>query len=188
MVSLANSGLEPGVVAYRAGRWLDGVRGWFIAGTILSALGFALPWFRVSRSYRWWYGGWHLLTTNEPDLWWISVLFLGYAVLLCAGFLLHRLDAIVIGLLAALAVGVALGTIVVVALAAADAVTDLGRVYRLDLNLGLFLMFPSHGLMVVSVLAAFVLQLARELFAVAPTTGTTAESVQTDSVDSPAGV
>lgn len=157
--------LTPGAIADRAGRWLGGLRGWFIAGTILSLLGFALPWFRISRSYEWWYGGWDMLTTNEPDLWWISLLFLGYVILLCAGFWLHRLEAISLGLLAALAVGVALGTLVVVALAAADAVNDQGRVYRLDLHIGLFVMLPAHGLMVVAALAALVLQLVRELFA-----------------------
>jgi hypothetical protein len=159
-----------GGVADRAGRWLVDVRAWFVAGVLGSALGFALPWFRVSRSYEWWYGGWHLLTTNEPDLWWISIIFLGYAILLCAGFFLPRLDALVVGLLAALAIGVALSSLVVVALAAADAVTDLGRVYRLNLNVGLFVMLPAHGLMIVAGLAALLLQLARELFAIGPVT------------------
>jgi hypothetical protein len=72
--------------------------------------------------------------------------------------------------LAALAIGVVLSSLVVVALAAADAVTDLGRVYRLNLNVGLFVMLPAHGLMIVAGLAALLLQLARELFAIAPVT------------------
>ena len=36
--------------------WADRLallRRWLIGGTILSLLGFALPWFRVSTSYRW---------------------------------------------------------------------------------------------------------------------------------------
>jgi hypothetical protein len=73
-------------VAGRFGRWLSPLRGWFIGGTLLSCLGFALPWFRIGRSYEWWYGGWHLLTTNDPDMWWISFLFLGYLVMLLAAY------------------------------------------------------------------------------------------------------
>src|SRR3712207_6798227 len=64
---------------------------WFVAGALASLLGFALPWFRVSRDYLWWYGGWQLLTANEPDLWWIALLFLGYAALIVGGALLPRL-------------------------------------------------------------------------------------------------
>ena len=139
------------------------MRPWFIGGTALSLLGFALPWFRVSRSYGWYYGGWSMLTTNEPGLWWISLLFLGYAILLLAGFWLHRFDAISVGLLAALTIGVALGTLVVVALAAADAAQDQGRVYRVDLSIGLFLMLPAHGLMIVAAIAGFAPRLLREL-------------------------
>jgi hypothetical protein len=168
------------LVADRAGRWLAGVRVWFIVGVLGSALGFALPWFRVSRSYEWWYGGWHLVTTNEPDLWWISLIFLGYAILLCAGVLLPRLDALTTGLLAALAIAVALGSLVVIALAAADAVTDLGRVYRLDLNVGLFVLLPAHGLMIVAGVAALMLQLARELVAVAAPLSRTASAAPRD--------
>ncbi len=154
----------PSTIADRAGRWLGWLRGWFLAGAILSLLGFALPWFRVSRSYAWWYGGWGMLTTNEPALWWISFLFLGYAILVGAGFWLPRLDPLSLGLLAALAIGVALGTLVVVALAAADAVGAQGGVYRVDLTIGLFVMLPAHGLMIVAALAAVALQLVRELF------------------------
>ena len=153
----------PVIRAAAVNRWSSGVRPWFIGGTVLSLLGFALPWFRVSRSYDWYYGGWSMLTTNEPGLWWISLLFLGYAIVLLAGFWLHRFDAISVGLLAALAIGVALGTLVVVALAAADAVQDQGRVYRIDLSIGLFLMLPAHGLMIVAVIAGFALQLLRDL-------------------------
>lgn len=145
------------------GLWLSPLRGWVIGGTLLSCAGFALPWFRISRSYQWWYGGWHLLTTNEPDLLWIVFLFVGYLILLLAGYWLPRFDALSAGLLASLAVAVALGTLVVVALAAADAVQDQGRVYRLDLHIGLLLMLPGHGLMIVSTLGGFVVQLVKEI-------------------------
>ena len=138
-------------IANRAGRWLAGA-GLVHRGGLGSALGFVLPLFRVSRSYPWWYGGWHLLTINEPDLWWIRLLFLGYAIFRCAGFMLPCLDALAIGLLAALA--------------AADAVTALGRVYRLDLIIGLFVVLPAHGTMLIAGLAALILQLARELVGV----------------------
>lgn len=60
----------------------------------------------------------------------------------------------------------ALGTLVVVGLAAVDAVQEQGRVYRLDLNVGLFLMLPGHGLLVVSALGGFVVQLVKELLPV----------------------
>jgi hypothetical protein len=142
------------------------LRACFIIGTLLSCLGFALPWFRISRSYEWYYGGWGMVTTNEPGLWWISFLFLGYLILLLAGYWLLRLDSLSAGLLASLAIAVALGTLVVVGLAAADAVQEQGRVYRLDLNVGLFLMLPGHGLLVVSALGGFVVQLVKELLPV----------------------
>jgi hypothetical protein len=150
-------------VAGRFGIWLAPLRGWLVGGTLLSCLGFALPWFRISRSYQWWYGGWHLLTTNDPDLWWISFLFVGYLIVMLAAYWLPRLDSLAAGLMASLAVAVALGTLVVVALAAADAVQEQGRVYRLDLNVGLFLMLPGHGLMIVSALGGFVVQLVGEM-------------------------
>lgn len=152
----------------RFGIWLSPLRGWLIGGTLLSCLGFALPWFRISRSYEWWYGGWHLLTTNDPDLWWISFLFVGYLIVLLAAYWLPRLDSLSSGLLVSLAVAVALGTLVVVALAAADAVQEQGRVYRLDLNVGLFLMLPGHGLMIVSALGGFVVHLVREMLPGSP--------------------
>ncbi|HEY8601970.1 MAG TPA: hypothetical protein VIL85_26325 [Thermomicrobiales bacterium] len=162
-MTATSSGEEPRATTTRFAVRFSPLRAWFILGTTLSGLGFALPWFRISRSYEWWYGGWHLLTTNEPDLWWIVFLFLGYLILLSAGYWLLRLDSLSAGLLASLAIAVALGTVVVVALAAADAVQDQGRVYRLDLNVGLFLMLPGHGLMIVSALGGFIVQLLGEL-------------------------
>lgn len=87
----------------------------------------------------------------------------GYLILLLAVYWLPRLDSLPAGLLASLSVAVALGTLVVVALAAADAVQEQGRVYRLDLNVGLFLMLPGHGLMIVSAIGGFVMQLVKEL-------------------------
>lgn len=134
------------------------LRPWLIGGTLLSLLGFALPWFRVSRSYRWWYGGWGLLTTNEPDLAWIGLIFFGYALVLLAAAFLPRFGLPETILLTALAIGVACGTLIVVALAAADAVNDLGRVYRLDLNIGLLLLVTGHGAMIATAIAAIVVQ------------------------------
>ena len=43
-------------------------------------------------------------------------------------------------LLAAAAIGVVCGRLIVVTLAAADAINGQGRVYRLDLNIGLLLL------------------------------------------------
>ncbi len=139
--------------------WLGPTRFAFLAGALLSLLGFALPWFRVSRGYAWWYGGWDLLTTNEPGLWWIAFLFLGYAILVVGGYWLLGQGAGEAALLAALAIATALGTLVVVALAAADAIQDLGRVYNIDLNLGLFLMLPGHGLMIAAAFFGVVIHL-----------------------------
>lgn len=141
--------------------WLAQSGGWFVGGSLGSAMGFALPWFRVSRSYEWWYGGWGLLTTNAPGLGWIGIIFLGYAVLVLGGFFLLRADIAGASLSAALAIAVALGTLVVVALAAADAVNGLGRVYGVDLNIGLFLMLPGHGVMIVAAFVALVVHVVR---------------------------
>lgn len=129
----------------------------FAVGAIFSLLGFALPWFRISRSYLWWYGGWEMLTTNDPALWWISLIFLGYAVLVLAGYWLLGIGPEGAGWMASLAIGVALGTLVVVALAAADAIGEQGQVYRLDMNVGLFLMLPGHAVMILAALACLML-------------------------------
>jgi hypothetical protein len=152
----------------RLAGWLAGARGWFFAGALASLAGFALPWFRVSRSYEWWYGGWGLLTTNEPDLWWIAFIFLAYTVLVLAGYWLLGLGPEGAGAVAALAVATALATLIVVALAAADAVNDQGRVYRLDLNLGLFLLIPGHATMIVAAVAALLLQFLAALSTAQP--------------------
>lgn len=132
-----------------------------VGGACLSLLGFALPWFRVSRSYRWWYGGWDLLTTNEPDLAWIALIFVGYALIVLAGCFLPRFGLAETILLAATTIGLACSTLVVVAFAAADAVNDLGQVYRLDLNFGLLLLVAGHGAMIAAAIAAIVVQAIR---------------------------
>ena len=140
--------------------WLGTVRFAFLAGAILSLLGFATPWFRISRSYDWWYGGWAMLTTNEPGLWWIAFLFLGYAILLAGGYWLLGEGGGEALLLAALALATALGTLVV-ALAAADAIQGQGRLYGVDLFFfgGLFLMLPGHGLMIAAAFCGMVIHL-----------------------------
>lgn len=143
--------------------WLVQARLWFVGGALASLIGFVLPWFRISRSYLWWYGGWGLLTTNDPALWWIALLFLGYAVLVLGGYPLLGFGAAAAGAAAALAAAVALGTLVVVGLAAADAVNGQGRVYALDWHLGLFLMIPGHAAMLVAAFVVLVLQLLKEL-------------------------
>lgn len=79
------------------------------------------------------------MTTNEPGLWWIAPIFLGYAILVVGGYWPLGPGAGEVALLAALAV---------VALAAADAILDLGRVYRIELNLGLFLLLPGQSPMI----------------------------------------
>jgi hypothetical protein len=142
--------------------WLGPARFGFLSGALLSLLGFALPWFRVSRSYSWWYGGWDMVTTNEPGLWWISFLFLGYAILVVGGYWLIGAGAGEAGMLAALAIATALGTLVVVALAAGDAIQAQGRVYSIDLNLGLFVMLPGHGVMIAAAFFGIVLHLIAE--------------------------
>lgn len=141
--------------------WTSLSAGWFVGGTALSLFGFAFPWFRVGPGYEWWYGGWGMLTTNEPALWWIGLIFLGYAILVLGGSFLIRAEIAGAAVAAALAVAVALATLIVVALAAADAVNDLGRVYRLDLSLGLFAMLPGHGIMITAAFAGLVLQFLR---------------------------
>ena len=149
-----------------AGNWLGPLRLIFVLGALASLAGFALPWFRISRSYRWWYGGWSLLTTNnDPGLWWIGLLILGYAALVLAGYWLLGQGPEGAAGIATLAVGVALGTLVVVALAAADAVAERGRVYRIDMNLGLFLMIPGHAAMIVAALAALIVQVVAQALA-----------------------
>jgi hypothetical protein len=77
-------------------------------------------------------------------------------------------------LLTSLTIAVALGTLVVVVRAAADAVKEQGPVYRLELNVGLFVMLPGHGLMIVSALGGFVVQMVREAL---PDTSTDAVGV-----------
>jgi len=67
-----------------------------------------------------------------------------------------------VGLLTALAIATALGTLVVVALAAADAVLALGRVYTIDLNIGLFLLLPGHDLMIAAAFFGVVIHLIAE--------------------------
>lgn len=143
--------------------WLVQARLWFVGGALASLIGFALPWFRISRSYLWWYGGWGLLTTNDPALWWIALLFLAYAALVLAGYLLLGLGAAEAGAVAIVATAVALGTLVVVGLAAADAVNGQGRVYALDWHVGLFVMIPGHAVMIVAAFVVLVLQLLEGL-------------------------
>jgi hypothetical protein len=99
-----------------------------------------------------------MLTTNTPDLWWLGFLFLGYAILVLAGYALLGRGPEAAGIVLALAIGVALGTLIVVAFAVADAVSDQGRVYLLDMHLGLFLMVPGHALMVTGASACLMLQ------------------------------
>lgn len=143
--------------------WMTASAGWLVGGAVLSLFGFAFPWFRVGTGYDWWYGGWGMLTTNEPALWWIALIFLGYAILVLGGYFLVRAELAGAAVAAAIAIAVALATLIVVALAAADAVTDLGRVYRLDLSLGLFAMLPGHGIMITAAFAGLVLQFLRGL-------------------------
>ena len=134
------------------------LRPWLIGGTLLSLMGFALPWFRISTSYRWWYGGWHLLTTNQPDLAWIGQIFFGYALVLLAAAFLPRFGLPETIALTGLAIGVACGTLIVVTLAATDAVNNVGRVYRLDLNVGLFVLVTGHGTMIATAIAAMLVR------------------------------
>lgn len=148
--------------------WLALARGWFVAGTLVSPIGFAAPWFRISRSYDWWYGGWHLLTTNDPDLWWIAFIFLGHALLALAGLFLPRFGPAGAAALLALGIAVACGTLIVVALAAADAVGEQGRVYFLDPHLGLFALVAGHGALIAAACAALALLLVRQTLAALP--------------------
>lgn len=140
---------------------LGQLRGGFLGGVALALAGFALPWFRVGRSYDWWYSGWGFLTTNQPDLAWVALIFLGYALLLAAGWFLPRLGLPETVALAAAAIALACGTLIVVALAAADAVSDQGRVYRLDFNLGLPLLVAGHGMALAAAAAIIVVQTLR---------------------------
>ncbi len=143
---------------FDAAETLASIRTAFLIGTLVSALGFALPWFRINRDYRWWYGGWHLLTTNEPDLAWIALIFIGYALLLLAGWFLPHYGLAGTILLATVALSVVCSTLIVVALAAADAINGSGQVYRLDLNLGLLLLVIGHGALSATAIAGVAVQ------------------------------
>ena len=46
-----------GIVETNSRARLAYIRVAFLAGTLVSVSGFALPWFRINRGYSWWYGG-----------------------------------------------------------------------------------------------------------------------------------
>jgi len=165
--------------------WLGPTRFAFLFGAVLSALGFASPWFRVNRGYGWWYGGWALMTTNEPGLWGIVFLLLDYAIMVVGGYWLLGQGAGEVGLLAALAIAAALGTLVVVAIAAGDAIRDVGRVYNIDLNIGLFLLLLGHGLMIAAAFFGVVIHRIAE-FLPRGATESAAVAVPTEMPDAPA--
>jgi hypothetical protein len=131
---------------------------WFVVGAAFAALGFVLPCFRISSSYLWWYGGWELIVA--PDSVWAGVQLAMALLLLLGGYwLLRRRPETTACALVASSTS-AMSVLGLLALAAADGLNEQGRIFRLDWNLGLVLLFPGHGIMITAACAALIIQLS----------------------------
>jgi hypothetical protein len=108
---------------------------------LLSFLGFVLPWFKFDKSAQWFYGGWDLLTNEGLTGLWI--IFALYLILAIAIFYKPIPGSIVV----VLTTLVILSTLVIVAMAAGDALNRFRAMGILDWNIGLFLMLPGHAIL-----------------------------------------
>lgn len=136
-------------------------QGWFIGGTVVSLLGFVLPWFKHRQSSQWWYSGWQLCW-NE-GLAGIIVLFVGYVALLLAGFFLLDREIPQAAATIVLTLAVTLGTLAVLAIAVADALDGIRSMSRPIWNIGLPVMFLGHATMLVAGFVALALRIVDEL-------------------------
>ena len=143
-------------IGYRVGTWLDLSWALFVGGTLASLLGFALPWFKWSARSQWWYSGWQLMRYN--DLPGIAIIFVGYAALLLAGGALLRRDASFASGIALLSLTVTLAVLVVIGIAAADAIHDVRSMTRVVWSFGLVILLPGHAAMVLGAVFAWALQ------------------------------
>jgi hypothetical protein len=136
-------------------------QGWFVGGTLLSLLGFSLPWFKHSQGAQWWYSGWQLWRNEGVD--WIVVLYLAYLALVVAGFFLLGRNPAGAAATTALAFAVVFGTLVVLGVSTGDALEEIRDMPRLVWSIGLYVMFTGHALLLVAALTGLVLQLLREI-------------------------
>jgi len=137
------------------------VQGWFVGGTLLSLLGFSMPWFKHRESAQWWYSGWQLWRNEGVD--WIVVLHLAYLALAVAGIFLLGRNTAGAAATTALAFAVVLGTLVVLGVSTGDALNEIRTMPRLVWNIGLYVMFLGHAFMLVAALTGVMLQLVRDV-------------------------
>lgn len=116
-------------------------RALLLAGFILSFVGYMLPWFKFDSDSEWWYGGWEFITTDGlGGLWMVAALY----VVLAIAILVRATPG---GLVLTLAVAVILATMVMVSIAAGDALREVRTIERLVWSIGLPIMLPGHGVL-----------------------------------------
>jgi NADH:ubiquinone oxidoreductase subunit 6 (subunit J) len=81
-------------------------------------------------------------------------------ILLLGGYWLIRLGPETIACALVASFTSAMSVLGLLALAAADALNEQGRIFRLDWNLGLVLPFPGHGIMITAACVALIFQLS----------------------------
>jgi hypothetical protein len=120
-----------------------------IAGVVVAAIGYVLPWFRLGRR-EWWYSGWGFVAEDGGG--WTLWVFLLLAAALAAGVWARENQvAAALGLTALVGALLFAATVVAASLAEAG---DVGGVAGIELGLGIPLMAIGFGLGIAGVVVS----------------------------------
>ena len=126
---------------------------WLVGGTLLSLVGFSLPWFKSSAASQYWYSAWNLWRSSGDN--WIIIIYLGYVFLVLAAFQLLRRHLIGAAITLTWAIVVVLGALLVLGIHANEAVSGIW-------SPGLVIMFVGHGVLLTAALTGFLAQCVRD--------------------------
>jgi hypothetical protein len=128
------------------------MRNLYLVGTLISLIGFSSPWFKFKEGVQWWYGGWQLM--QYEGLNWIFLIYLGYTILLIAGYFLNKDDDYLNRLLIILSLIIILSTFIPLSVSSADSIDKIRTLEKLVWNIGLPIMLIGHAMMLWSIFSA----------------------------------
>jgi hypothetical protein len=144
-------------------RYQTRARWGLIGGSVLSLIGFLTPWF--SPSDRWWYEGERILNygTMGDGVISFTFIFILYAILLLLTFTPLGRSGKTATLMVFIAALLVMSTLIVVMLATADAIGQVGHMDNLQWSFGLEIMLVGHAIMISSAFSAWFLHILRNL-------------------------
>jgi len=141
--------------------WMSRAKVLYVLGGLASLVGFLLPWFKPQEDVASWYSGWAAMTS---DGFWTTFIMVGYVILIFAGYALLDRGPLPVALVSALSLAVAMATLVIVLVAAADAL-DHSSIEQLVWNVGVFVMVLGHALLIFGALGTWALTVIEQVFA-----------------------